>query len=518
LNLWLEVSHRSLAVKNILHLVLQEIPRRKALSYQNIYDRARTHPSKTAIIYNGNVISYAALEQAISGTIDYLKMQGLTEGQTVVVRISILADCWVAVLALQALGLNTVCVNSLTGIKSLSLRNVEGILTSDIEAGIDPLEPYEGTEGKIMSIPHPNYSSKGSLQPPASNGVTKTGGHILYTSGTTGTYKKVFLDAERQQQRNAERIEAYKHYQADTFYHCSDFGLWTGVGYKKPLYVWQMGGCVILEQRPNWPQYFLQSGMTNTILIPDKVKELLKFLEERDLNKPLEDCYFLVASGFISNKLAGQLRDRVSDYLENIYGSTEINVPILRSSVENPEDLHWMVSSGFRAVEIVDEEGNTCPLDVEGELRVRFTELDSSSYLDDPKTTDKVFKSGYFHPGDMAVRRSDGRIRILGRSADVINIDGQKRSVAPLEHDIQQTLGVDAVCLFSGLGSDDEVELLVAIESEHWPEKSDMNNLVREFAPFGQARFARMSKFPRTRTGTSKIDRIALRKLLFPVH
>jgi acyl-coenzyme A synthetase/AMP-(fatty) acid ligase len=488
------------------------------LSYQAIYDHACENPSKTAIIYNGIDISYSAFAQAIGGTISYLDSQSLPEGHTVVVRISILPDCWVAVLALQALGLNTVCVKSVSAIESLSLSNIVGIVTTELEAGIDPLEPDSRTGDRVISIPHPNYSGEGFRRISASEGVTQIGGHILYTSGTTGSYKKVFLDAEKQEQRNAERIQAYKHHQADTVYHCTDFGLWTGVGYKKPLYVWQMGGCTIFEQRPQWQQYFLQSAMTNTILIPDKVSELLRFIDEHHLKEPVADCYLLVAGGFISNKLAEQLRNRVSGYLENIYGSTEINVPILRSTVENPDDLHWLAPSGYRVIQIVDEGGNVCPIDVEGELRVRLTEMDCSSYLDDLQASAKVFKSGYFHPGDMAVQRADGRIRILGRSADVVNIGGQKRSVAPLEHEIQQRLGVDAVCLFSGLSSEGEVELLIAIESEHRPEESALNNLLQELAQFGQARFTRISKFPRTKTGTSKIDRVALRKLLFPVH
>jgi acyl-coenzyme A synthetase/AMP-(fatty) acid ligase len=488
------------------------------VNYQAIYDYACEHPSKTAIVYNGIDISYAAFAQAIGGTISYLDKQALPEGHTVVVRISILADCWVAVLALQALGLNTVCVKSVSGIESLSLRNIVGIVTTEIEAGIDPLEPDSRTGDRVISIPYPDYSSEGFPRASASIGMTRIGGHILYTSGTTGSYKKVFLDAELQQQRNAERIRAYKHNQEDTVYHCTDFGLWTSVGYKKPLYVWQMGGCIIFEQRPQWHQYFLQSAMTNTILIPDQVNGLLKFIEEHPLKRTVPDFYLLFGGGFISNTLVEKLRNRVSGYVENIYGSTEINVPTLQSTVENLDDLHWLLPSGYRVVEIVDEGGSVCPTDMEGELRVRLTALDCSSYLDDRQASEKVFRSGCFYPGDMAVRRADGRIRILGRSADVINIRGQKRSVAPFEHEIQQRLGVDAVCLFSGLSSEGEVELLIAIESEYSPEKSDLSNLLEEFAQFGQARFVRITKFPRTQTGTSKIDRIALRKLLFLVH
>jgi acyl-coenzyme A synthetase/AMP-(fatty) acid ligase len=144
-------------------------------------------------------------------------------------------------------------------------------------------------------------------------------------------------------------------------------------------------------------------------------------------------------------------------------------------------------------------------------------ELDCHSYVDDPQTSEKVFRSGYFYPGDMAVQRADGRIRILGRSADVLNFRGQKLAVAPIEHNIQHNLGVENVCLFSGISNEGEDEVVIAIESERWPEQSDLNNLGHEFAQFDQVRFAIVYPFPRTRTGTSKVDRIALRKLVFPV-
>jgi acyl-coenzyme A synthetase/AMP-(fatty) acid ligase len=417
---------------------------------------------------------------------------------------------------MQALGLNTVCVNSVKVLESLEINDAVGILTTELELSERQLELEAMTAKRVVTIPKPEYGGGELSGVPLFTGNTKTGGHILYTSGTTGNYKKVFLEEELQQQRNAERIQIYHHCEADTVYHCTGFGLWTGVGYKRPLYVWQMGGCIILEQRPQWYQYFLQSGMTNTILIPGQVQQLLSFLEDQPSKTSVEDFYLLIAGGFVSRNSAEQLLNHVSGYLENIYGSTEINVPVLRSTVTSLDDLHWLLPTEYRIVEIVDEVGKLCPVDVEGALRVRLSELDCSSYLGDLQASEKVFKDGCFYPGDMAVRRADGRIRILGRSADVVNFRGQKVSVAPIEDKIQIQLGVDTVCLFSGINSADEEEVVIAIESDHWPDKSDLNNLGHEFAQFDQVRFAIVYPFPRTQTGTSKIDRIALRKLVFP--
>ncbi len=479
------------------------------MSYKVIHRWARENPAKSAMIHNGNTISYLALASAIGSTLDYLNAQSLSANHNVAVLISNLPDCWVTVLALQALGLNTICINTPEHLEILEIQDIETIVTME-QTSVKAKTVYN-----VVCIPKPNYESEDLSYCGHVEENVKTGGQILYTSGTTGAYKKVFVSTELQEQRNEERKLCYKNFKADTVYHCLNFGLWTAIGYKTPPYIWQMGGCIIFEQRPAWYQYFLQSGLTNAFLIPEQAHELVDYLEGETPTMPVKDICLLVAGGFISHKLAGRLRDYVSSSFENIYGSTEMNVPVLRSKVKEAEDLHWLETSGYRKVEIVDEFGNICPVDQEGELRVCLTELDSNSYLDNPNTTEKVFRSGYFYPGDMAVQRADNRIRILGRSADVINFRGQKHSVAPIEDAIQNLLNVKSVCLFSGIDSGGEEEVLLAIESPHWPERSSLEYLSKEFAQFDKVRFVRAYPFPRTQTGTSKINRVALRKEVF---
>jgi len=52
----------------------------------------------------------------------------------------------------------------------------------------------------------------------------------------------------------------------------------------------------------------------------------------------------------------------------------------------------------------------------------------------------------------MAVRRKDGRIRILGRVGDVLNLGGQKIAIEPFEKAARDLLGVDSLCVFSLAG------------------------------------------------------------------
>jgi acyl-coenzyme A synthetase/AMP-(fatty) acid ligase len=487
------------------------------VSLQDIHALALVQPTKPAVIYNDNIVSYTAFAGAILETARYLETLKLPAGQTVIVMVDILLDCWVVVLALQALGLQTVCISSPELIETLGFQNVAGIASTELESTAHELSPSVVAGNRIITIPNPSY--KHSAVPEISDvGRHATpGGHILYTSGTTGTYKKIFWAGDLQRRRNAERIQVKAAFDTNTTYYCADFGLWTAAGYKNALAIWHTGGCVIIDQRPQWYQYFLTHAITHTTLIPDKVHQLLDFVQAEQTRGPAGDFELLITGGFISRKLAEQVIRHLTSKLLNTYGSTEMSILMMQSAVTELDDLHWLTPTRYRRVEIVDDSGMPCPIGVEGQLRVRLTDLDCSSYLDDPLVSERVFKGGYFYPGDMALQRADGRIRILRRSADVLNIRDQKHSVAPLEHEIQHRLGVDAVCLFCGMNIAGEEEVVIVIQAEQWPTESNLNQLGKDSAQFERVRFALVPKFPRTRTGTSKIDRIALRKLKFPV-
>jgi acyl-coenzyme A synthetase/AMP-(fatty) acid ligase len=105
----------------------------------------------------------------------------------------------------------------------------------------------------------------------------------------------------------------------------------------------------------------------------------------------------------------------------------------------------------------------------------------------------------------MAVRRQDGRIRILGRVADVVILRGQKRAVAPIEQAIQRDLKVDEVCLFSGLNKRGYEQVVVAIQSNQEIEKMELESVARKFFPLERVRFTIHREFPRTETGMRKI-------------
>ena len=64
-------------------------------------------------------------------------------------------------------------------------------------------------------------------------------------------------------------------------------------------------------------------------------------------------------------------------------------------------------------------------------------------YINLPKETEKAFVNGVYHTGDLARRNPDGNYVLLGRSGDMIKINGNRIEPAEIEAAVKQVLGID---------------------------------------------------------------------------
>ncbi|MCR9185171.1 MAG: AMP-binding protein [Halieaceae bacterium] len=475
-----------------------------------IFDFASQTPGSPAVIHNGNPISYLAFAGAIGRASREFAASVPPAPGTVAIRIHDLADCWVATIALQALGYTTICAASLDVLASLEVGSMRAIVVSTAEGAV----PKGADLAPIYAMNKPFYETSSALDVPALAESAGEYGHILYTSGTTGKYKKVFKPGRTQRESDRER-RAHQAFDSSTKYHMLGFGLWTAIGFKMPPAVWSCGATVIFEQRPDWAEKMIASGFTNTTLLPDQAMTLSQsdaLQEVAEQFTPLPAVS--VGGGFTSAKVTKTLARFFR--VRSIYGCTELNIGVLFEELETPAAGPWFTSHGTRQVEVENELHERCAANEVGNLRIKLTELDAQSYLGDPETTHAVFRGGYFYPGDLAIRREDGRIRVLGRAADVVNLGGQKIAVAPIEANLQNILQVDYICLFAGVNAAGEPEAVVAMEAPEMPSQDRLDHVGQEFSQWGEVRFALVDRFPRTQSGTSKIDRKRLRMLLFP--
>ena len=473
-----------------------------------IYEWARIQPNKNAIIWNDIEISYAWFARLIEITRRFLERQHLPRGSTCALVIRNLADCWIVCIAARAIGLNTISLRNASQARQLEIRDLSCFVT--VEAEVRDLASPQSANARIINIPISIYSNASQDDLPVPLEINSIyGGHILYTSGTTGAYKKLLWHASDEEQRATARAKFHQ-FDARTVLHNLAY-LWTGAGFKRPLSVWRVGGCVVFDQTPDFLSKFFQHGITNALILPSTLDQLLSTHKLR-LASSVRPTLNVGGSVLSPHQVLRALDQLNSDVIIE-YSATELSTPPLMSIVRNEDDIVWLWPQAGRDISIVNEELASVAPNEEGILRIALNNLDFESYYDEPGGK-SAFNDGYFYPGDMAVKRADGRIQILGRIGDVINIGGTKFAVAPIEQRLQRHLGADEVCLFAHLNDTGQEELIVAIQSSSAPAQAKLDDVRREFSAFESVKFHVLNEFPRTDTGTAKVQRVILKNLL----
>jgi fatty-acyl-CoA synthase len=110
-------------------------------------------------------------------------------------------------------------------------------------------------------------------------------------------------------------------------------------------------------------------------------------------------------------------------------------------------------------VRVVDEEMGDIPQDaaVMGEVIMRGNNV-MSGYFADPEATEKAFRGGWFHSGDLAVWHPDGNIELRDRGKDIIISGGE--NISSIE--VEQTIVAHPAVLECAV---------VGIPHEHWGER-----------------------------------------------
>jgi len=137
-----------------------------------------------------------------------------------------------------------------------------------------------------------------------------------------------------------------------------------------------------------------------------------------------------------------QIEERVTRRLYVRYGATECGAISMAGPNQHDADDPVGVPCAGVEVEIV---GRSVPARVgeTGEIRVRAPGM-ATGYLDSPDDTAKRFRDGWFHPGDLGILRSDGQLVVLGRTDDMILLNGVNIFPAEIEQVLESHVGVNA--------------------------------------------------------------------------
>ena len=161
---------------------------------------------------------------------------------------------------------------------------------------------------------------------------------------------------------------------------------------------------------------------------------------------------------------------------------------------------------------IEDEEGNALPRGSVGHFKISAP-FASSGYWKDEDATRAVWSEGWNATGDIAAIDEDGRLRLLGRSKEVINRSGQKILPVEVEREIAKHPDVFE-CAVVAAPDPEYGEVPWAFIQPHEGNSLDAEVLADALRASGlatykiPARFIELPEFPRV--ASDKIDKKAL--------
>lgn len=478
----------------------------RAAVVHSIFGFAARAPDKPALTVTGHgarTLTYREFAARIALMRGFLARQPLALDRVAVLCIADLAEVWIVGLALRGLGVTTLHCGSAGDIGRLGLARPT-VVSLAAESWPGLAEAVERAGGSLILAPSGVHDAWSEVEIAAAAPAARpAGGHILLTSGTTGVYKKVLITAAGEAANLAFRTDLYR-LSGQSIVNVFGMGGWTSVGYHLPATVWSLGGGAVFHHGPdNW-RSLAQAPCTAAFTHPELLAALLATPEDALARN--DAMMLMVTSGPLSRANWRAARERLTRDVRTCIGSTEAGGVSL-TRIETADDLNWHRIHPGREVQVVDEADRPLPAGAVGVLRVRTTGVDA--YLGDAPASAAFFRGGYFYPGDLGVRRDDGRIALQGRVTDVINVMGHKRPAAPIEARLQDSLGAPAVCVFSVPGADGEA-VHVAIQPGQAITAEQLKAALLEALPgVAGAHVHTVEAFPRNATG--KIDRAALR-------
>jgi acyl-CoA synthetase (AMP-forming)/AMP-acid ligase II len=292
---------------------------------------------------------------------------------------------------------------------------------------------------------------------------------IIMTSGTTGESKAVGLSHNVA----TARIARFDFLTGRGLPRCSrvylNMPLGSARGYYSLGYVLGRGGTLFfrgdsLEDTLRSFEMFRVEAMMAT------PATLVQLLDACQRFPGIEVHFDTIISGgsVLPQPLMQRVWPKLCRNLVTVYGATET---ALAATAPAQRIAHIPGAVGYVApgvrIEIVDQADNPLPDGSEGIVRIA-SECGVDRYIDDPEESAKVFRDGWFYPGDLGSLTPDKLLIISGRQRDLLNVGGAKLAATKIEAAPMSHGGVSEAGVFSAtnrLGVEEVWAAIVCVEN-----------------------------------------------------
>ena len=274
------------------------------------------------------------------------------------------------------------------------------------------------------------------------------------------------------------------------------------------------------------PMYFVASVVAYKVLTYGGCAHLLSPDLMRDV-RGLEDYYEAngITIGFISPSVLSNFHNRAKTLrvvmtgserltgqcsrdgykLFNNYGMSETMGRICSFLVDKPYDTTPVgIPNDSTPYVLLDENGKAVADGEEGELCVKgcFT----VGYHKDPQATEKLFRDGWLHTGDIMKKLPDGNLVYINRKDWMVKINGQRVEPGEIENVLRAVDGVETAVVKAVKGRGDRVVLCAYYTGDKLEEDHIREELSKKLATYMIPSFyTHLEKMPLNRNG--KVDR-----------
>ncbi|HEY0675824.1 MAG TPA: AMP-binding protein [Immundisolibacter sp.] len=420
-------------------------------------DAAGRWPDGTALLFNDQAISFAALAQSAGCWQDGLQRLGAGSGDRIAMLLPNSPEFAYGYYATVALGAVFVPLDPVLKADELAeiLTDLQPrllVVANGSEAlAREALAAKGGTVGLYTVADVEQTARPAPLAPQALDALATTA-VVLYTSGTVGGPKGVMLSHDALTHSMHAMIDVLQMKPGDVY------GLPVPMSHiSGPMLLGtalRSGMALLLFDR-FVPSRFLDEaerhGMTLTHMVPPMAHALL---HSRGAHR-LETLRSLITFGMTaSTEMLHQFHARWPHIgLSSGYGLTETGPLVVLGPATFPPEKFGAVGQRlpYAGVRIVDDEGHDLPVGDSGEVWLSGPSL-MQGYFRRPALTAEMMPDGWFRTGDIGMFDADGYLWIQGRKKDVINVAGLKVYAPEVEDAIYKHPDVAEVAVIGVAG------------------------------------------------------------------
>lgn len=465
--------------------------------------RAAERPDAVAVIDAGRQVTYLELARAVRSLARNLSELGLAPGSKVAIGCNDSYSHLLLLLAFERLGIATASFQPQAPTAAPRIFERLDLVVADPRFQTAGARRVLAIDGEWMRRATTGAENAGSEPPFLAPDLAA---RLIPTSGTTTAPKWLQISRRMHDALVREWIWGFGLSAGSRLLLTLSFSV-------RALYVFasavlRVGGAVVCNDRANWAALLSPARVSHVIVLPIVLARVLETLP-RDFVKP-PALTVLCFGAHLPPTLREAALARLATEVCDLYGSIETGSV---SASWRADDGGFGTIWPRVQVEALDERGRPVPPGEPGRLRVR-TEHMVEGYLDDPETTTRMFRDGWFHSGDVGILDGRGRLRVLGRADDLLNIGGVKVMPPALEELLLARVPIGDVAVAS-LPSPSGIDALwVAVSAPRCPRAELAPRIAQALFPYGfnpiEVRI--LDAIPRNPNG--KIERGRLREML----